>query len=97
MSWTSSTLELVIVYIGEDAVQFQVYRELVMSVSPFFRGAFKGDFKEATDHIIPLRDTWEATIQIFLQWADAQLHSCGRFVGVPRYCRTELRAQNKQA
>jgi hypothetical protein len=79
------SFDLVTVRVGspDKAVDIPVYRELLSSVSPYFRDAFEGGFKEAAAGIIPLTDVTEATFRIFLQWAHAQMHSCGSDVSIP--------------
>jgi hypothetical protein len=79
------SFDLVTVRVGspDKAVDIPVYRELLSSVSPYFRGAFEGDFKEAAAGVVPLTDVTEATFRIFLQWAHAQMHSCGSDVSIP--------------
>jgi len=69
------SFHLVTIRVGEPdhAVDIPVYRELLSSVSPYFRGAFEGGFKEATNRTIPLTDVTEQTFRIFLSWANAQL------------------------
>lgn len=80
---STTSLELVTIRIGKDLIEIPVYRELFSSVSPYFRNAFDGSFKEATDGTIPLPDITEATFRTFLQWAHAQLHSSSRLADVP--------------
>jgi hypothetical protein len=55
------TFELVTLRVGEPdvAVDIPVYREVLAGISPYFHGAFKGSFKEATDKFLPLTDVSE--------------------------------------
>jgi hypothetical protein len=57
-------LDLVTVRVGEEprAADFQVCRELLTSVSPYFQGAFDGKFREADEGRVALTDITE---QIF--------------------------------
>ena len=68
--------DTVAIRIGDPSqvVEIQVDCELICSVSPYFRSAFKGKFKEATDRVISLPDVSEQTFRIFLQWANSQVH-----------------------
>ena len=52
---------MVTVRVGEAdvAVDIPVYRDQLSAVSLYFRGAFEGPFKEATDRILPLTDVSE--------------------------------------
>jgi hypothetical protein len=79
------SFDLVTIRVGEsnDAVDIPVYRELISSVSPYFRSAFEGDFMEATERVIPLVDVTEQTFRVFLQWAHAHQHLSGSNVLVP--------------
>jgi hypothetical protein len=71
------SFDLVNVRVGEPnkTVDFPVYRELLSSVSPYFRSAFEESFKEVADRIIPLTDVSNSTFRAFVQWAHAQLLS----------------------
>ncbi|CAN9210927.1 unnamed protein product [Alternaria alternata] len=59
----------VTVRVGEadTAVDIPIYRDRLSAVSPYFRGAFEGSFKEATDRNLSLTDVSEQTFRIFLQ------------------------------
>jgi hypothetical protein len=67
------SFDLVTVRVGspDKAVDIPVYQELLSSVSPYFRGAFEGGFKEAAAGVVPSTGVTEATFRIFLQWAHA--------------------------
>jgi hypothetical protein len=71
------SFEMVTVRVGEAdvAVDIPVYRDQLSAVSLYFRGAFEGPFKEATDRILPLTDVSEQTFRIFLQWTHFQANS----------------------
>jgi hypothetical protein len=77
--------EVVTIRVGkpEVSIDFQVYRDLLISVSAYFRGAFAGGFKEAVDGVIPLTDVSEGTFRVFLQWAHAQMFSPGSGALIP--------------
>lgn len=68
---------MVTVRVGEAdaAVNIPVYRDHLSAVSPYFRGAFEGSFKEATDRNLSLTDVSEQTFRMFLQWANIQVNS----------------------
>ncbi|KAF1915496.1 hypothetical protein BDU57DRAFT_451017 [Ampelomyces quisqualis] len=65
------------------AMDVPIHRELLASVSPYFHGAFNGDFKEASDGIISLTDVTEQTFRIFLQWAHSRLQPHSPHVRIP--------------
>ncbi|KAF2823787.1 hypothetical protein CC86DRAFT_457428 [Ophiobolus disseminans] len=77
--------DLVTIRVGETGhtVDFPVYRELLSSVSPYFRSVFEGGFKEADDRVISLVDVTEQTFRIFLQWAHAQAYRSGSGALIP--------------
>jgi hypothetical protein len=62
------SFEMVTVRVGEAdaAVDIPVYRDHLSAVSPYFRGAFEGSFKEATDRNLSLTDVSEQTFRMFL-------------------------------
>ena len=68
---------MVTVRVGEAdvAVDIPVYRYQLSAVSLYFRGAFEGPSKEATDRILPLTDVSEQTFRTFLQWTHFQANS----------------------
>lgn len=60
------TLDVVKVRIEDKTVI--VHEALLSAVSPYFRKAFNGSFKEADDRAISLPDVSERTFRAFLQW-----------------------------
>lgn len=52
---------------AEAAVSIPIYAELLAAVSPYFRSAFKGSFKESSDKSIVLVDVSEQTFHIFME------------------------------
>jgi hypothetical protein len=76
---------MVIIRISQPktTVDVPVHRELLSSVSPYFRSTSEGAFRETTEGVIPLADVTEETSQIFLKWAHAQLRSPDSDVSVP--------------
>jgi len=62
---------------------FTVKFDLICSVSPYFRSAFKGEFREATSRFISLRDVTKTTFWILLQWAKSQAHDFEEDVLIP--------------
>lgn len=43
-----------IIYVGPEREEFKLSKELLCYVSPFFRAAFEGEFKEGKEHTIEL-------------------------------------------
>jgi hypothetical protein len=74
LGFLTMDFDLVTVRVGEpdQAVNILVSRKMLSSVSPYFRAAFEGKFKEATTRTITLSDVTEETFRIFLAWAKAQ-------------------------
>jgi hypothetical protein len=66
--------ELVTVRVGEPPVDIPVYRDLICSVAPYFKGAFNSSFCEAEDRTINLPDVRESTFRAFLEWCHLLLH-----------------------
>lgn len=62
------SFDVVTLRVGEldVAIDIPVYRRVLSAVSPYFRGAFEGSFKEATDRFLSLTDASEQTFRIFL-------------------------------
>ncbi|KAI8940850.1 hypothetical protein NX059_002111 [Plenodomus lindquistii] len=63
------SFDQVMVRVGEPgvAVSIPIYPDLLAAMSPYFRGAFKGSFKEASDKFITLADVSEQTFRIFME------------------------------
>ncbi|KAL1793565.1 hypothetical protein ACET3X_008547 [Alternaria dauci] len=76
-NFLTMSFDMVTVSVGEadTAVNIPVYRDQLSAVSPYFRGAFEGSFKEATDRNLPLTDVSEQTFRMFLQWMYVQISS----------------------
>ncbi|KAF2804176.1 uncharacterized protein BDZ99DRAFT_467548 [Mytilinidion resinicola] len=53
---------------GPEGVPFDVHGELLCSSSEYFRGAFKGGFKEAEERSISLSDVPVPLMRQFIQW-----------------------------
>jgi hypothetical protein len=70
----SSTMsfETVLVRVGKPSVDILVYRELICSVSSYFRGAIDRSFLGVKEGTITLRDVSEATFRTFLAWCHSQ-------------------------
>jgi hypothetical protein len=68
------SFDIVTLRVGEPvvAVDIPVYRDVLSAVSPYFRGAFEGSFREASEKLLPLVGVSEQTFRIFLQWAHMQ-------------------------
>jgi hypothetical protein len=65
-------LETVLVRVGKPSVDIVVYRNLICSVSSFFRGAIDRSFLGVKEGTITLRDVTEATFRTFLAWCYSQ-------------------------
>ncbi|KAF2676698.1 hypothetical protein K458DRAFT_351229, partial [Lentithecium fluviatile CBS 122367] len=61
------------VSVGERLVRIPVYKVVLCAVTPCFRNAFEGQFKEAEESSIRLPDIFEQTFRIFLHWAHFQV------------------------
>ncbi|KAF2499044.1 hypothetical protein BU16DRAFT_523640 [Lophium mytilinum] len=59
---------IVTVTVGPNGTPFNFHRGLLCRCSGFFRGAFKGSFKEAGDRSVHLDDVSVLTMQQFMQW-----------------------------
>lgn len=66
------SFETVLVRVGKPSVDIVAYRELLCSVSSFFRTAIDRSFLGVKEGTITLRDVSEATFRIFLAWCHAQ-------------------------
>jgi hypothetical protein len=64
--------ETVLVRVGNPSVDILVYRDLVCSVSSFFRGSIDRSFLGVKEGTITLRDVSEATFRTFLAWCHSQ-------------------------
>jgi hypothetical protein len=64
--------ETVLVRVGKPSVDILVYRDLVCSVSSFFRGSIDRSFLGVKEGTITLRDVSEATFRTFLAWCHSQ-------------------------
>lgn len=60
-TYLTMSFDIVTVRVGESdyAVYIPVHREVLAAVSPYFRGAFEGGFREATKRTILLTDVTE--------------------------------------
>jgi hypothetical protein len=81
-SFLTMSFDMVTVCVGkaDESVDIPVNLQVLTATSPYSRGAFEGDFKEATERIVILNDVTEQTFRIFLQWTHAQLFSSGSTV-----------------
>ncbi|KAH7386827.1 hypothetical protein DE146DRAFT_184075 [Phaeosphaeria sp. MPI-PUGE-AT-0046c] len=69
---TNMSFETVLVRVGKPSVDIVAYRELICSVSTFFRGAIDRSFLGKYEGTITLRDVRESTFRTFLAWCHAQ-------------------------
>lgn len=58
----------VTIKISPEAKEFLIHRELLCKVSPYFQGAFKGEFAEAKDGAITLDNISVRTFEIVQRW-----------------------------
>jgi hypothetical protein len=61
-------LDMVTVHVGSDKTPFIVHKDLLTSSSPYFKAAFEGKFREATDNSVPLVDVTPTQFRRFLDW-----------------------------
>ncbi|KAF2804175.1 uncharacterized protein BDZ99DRAFT_467547 [Mytilinidion resinicola] len=65
---THSDQVTVTLIIGPDATPFDIHRELLCKRSEFFRGAFKGGFREAGERSMVLDDVSVFLMRQFMRW-----------------------------
>jgi hypothetical protein len=66
------SFDTVVVRVGKPSVEILVYKDLVCSVSSYFRGAIGRSFLGVKEGTITLRDVSETTFRTFLAWCHAQ-------------------------
>ncbi len=72
--------ETVIIQVGARKTSFQVHKNLLCDISPFFRAGFSGEFKEASDKAMQLPEDDAYTFQRFVSWLYTRkygLSGCG--------------------
>ncbi len=66
---------IVFLKIGPEKVPFGIHRSLLCNCSTYFKGAFTGSFKEATEQVIELESEDVDIMEIFVRWLYfGQLH-----------------------
>ena len=55
-------------YVGPDKAVFQVHEKLLFDVSPVFKAAFSGGFKEASERSMQLPDDDKGSVGRLIQW-----------------------------
>ncbi|KAE9977679.1 hypothetical protein BLS_001203 [Venturia inaequalis] len=62
--------DLVTVQIGDGDTQefFPVYKDLLTACSPYFKAAFDGKFREASDKAVSVPDVTSTQFRLFLDW-----------------------------
>ncbi|TID26589.1 hypothetical protein E6O75_ATG01082 [Venturia nashicola] len=60
--------DLVQVEVGEEKEGFTVHKDLLTAVSPYFKAAFEGGFKEAKNKSVPISDATPLQFRLFLNW-----------------------------
>ncbi|KAI8934195.1 hypothetical protein NX059_008944 [Plenodomus lindquistii] len=63
-----ATSETVIVKVGAKAKTYTLHKKLLTFHSGFFRGAFSGTFKEATEGVVSLKETATELFDVFVDW-----------------------------
>ncbi|KAH8733150.1 hypothetical protein GQ44DRAFT_721366 [Phaeosphaeriaceae sp. PMI808] len=66
------SFDTVVVHVGKPSVDILVYKELICSVSSYFRGSINHSFLGVKDGAIYLRDVSETTFRTFLAWCHLQ-------------------------
>lgn len=57
---------IITIQIGEE--RFNIHEGLLIAVSPYFKAAFEGGFKEAKDGVLPVEDVEIKVMHKFLDW-----------------------------
>lgn len=73
MQWLTArrdgiTNEFVNVEVGVDKEVFTVHKDLLTRCSPYFKVAFEGKFREATEKAIPIPHVTTTQFRLFLDW-----------------------------
>jgi hypothetical protein len=71
------SFDIVILRVGdpETATDVPVYRALLSSASPYFKGALEGGFKEAEERLITLNYVTVRNFRLFHAWLHTANHS----------------------
>jgi hypothetical protein len=69
---STMSFDTVVVRVGKPSVDILVYKDLVCSVSSYFRGAIGRSFLGVKEGTITLRDVSETTFRTFLAWCHSQ-------------------------
>ena len=56
------------IFVGNSKRPFYVHLDLLCDASPFFKAAFAGNFKEASEKTMQLPDDHESTFELFAEW-----------------------------
>ncbi|TLD18898.1 hypothetical protein E2P81_ATG01626 [Venturia nashicola] len=67
-SFSNYGTELVTIDVGPEKTAFHIHKGILTSESPYFKAAFDGEFREATEKRIHLADTTSAIFQDFMDW-----------------------------
>lgn len=60
--------DLVTIEVGPEKKVFHVYKDVLTSASPYFKAAFEGEFREATEKRIYVEDISTSTFEAFMDW-----------------------------
>jgi hypothetical protein len=61
-------VEIVTVFIGKERQPFLLHKDRLCKASPYFNGAFNGNFKEAQSNEIGLGEVDVTTFELFTEW-----------------------------
>ena len=59
---------MVTIFVGKSKRPFYLHLDLLCDASPFFKAAFAGNFKEASEKTMQLPDVRESTFELFADW-----------------------------
>ena len=59
---------VVTIFVGKNKQPFYVHLDLICDASPFFKTAFAGNSKEASEKTMQLPDDRESTFKLFVDW-----------------------------
>ena len=70
---------VVTIFVDKSKRPFHLHLDLLCDASPFFKAAFAGNFKEASEKTMQLPDDHESTFELFADWL-----YCQRYEMLPR-------------
>ncbi|KAJ8111674.1 hypothetical protein OPT61_g5789 [Boeremia exigua] len=60
--------EFITILVGPQKKRFVVHKSVLIHHSSYFRAALTGNFKEASDMVVELKEECEITFEIFVHW-----------------------------